>query len=63
MPETAIITGATGLLGRQVLKVFESAGYNAVGTGFIRATDNIRKVDIQSTDEVEKLFSEAKYAI
>jgi S-adenosylmethionine synthetase len=63
MPESAIITGATGLLGRQVLKFFESAGYNAVGTGFSRATDKIRKVDIQSTDEVEKLFSEVKYAI
>jgi S-adenosylmethionine synthetase len=63
MPETAIITGATGLLGRQVLKSFESAGYNAVGTGFSRATDHIRMVDIQNTDEVNKLFDEVKYAL
>jgi S-adenosylmethionine synthetase len=62
MPETALITGATGLLGRQVVKAFERAGYNVVGTGFSRATPpKIRKVDIQDADEVAKLFTETKY--
>lgn len=62
MTETAVITGATGLLGRQVLKSFDSAGFNAIGTGFNRATDKIRKLDIQNADEIEKLFNEVKYA-
>lgn len=63
MSHTALITGATGLLGRQVVKAFEAAGYHAVGTGFSRAAPpKIRKVDIQNVDEVTNLFAEVKYA-
>jgi S-adenosylmethionine synthetase len=62
MPPKALITGATGLLGRQVVKAFESAGYDVVGTGFSRASPpKILKVDIQDADEVTKLFKEVKY--
>lgn len=62
MSQTALITGATGLLGRQVIKAFDVAGYDVVGTGFSRAEPpKIRKVDIQNTDEIEKLFNEVKY--
>ena len=62
MTQTALITGATGLLGRQVLKAFETAGYNVVGTGFSRASPpKTRKVDIQNEDEIRSLFSEVKY--
>lgn len=63
MAQTALITGATGLLGRQVVQAFEAAGYNVVGTGFSRATPpKIRKVDIQNADEINSLFAEVKYA-
>jgi S-adenosylmethionine synthetase len=63
MTQTALITGATGLLGRQVVKAFERAGYNVVGTGFSRASPpKIRKVDIQNADEITTLFAEVKYA-
>ncbi len=62
MPEKALITGATGLLGRQMVKVFSSAGYDVIGTGFRRASPpSILKVDIQNPDEIDKLFSEVKY--
>lgn len=62
MSRKALVTGATGLLGRQVVKVFSSAGYDVVGTGFNRASPpQILKVDIQNPDEVDKLFSEVKY--
>lgn len=62
MPLTALVTGATGLLGRQVVKAFEKAGYNVVGTGFSRASPpRIRKVDIQDEDEIISLFAEVKY--
>jgi S-adenosylmethionine synthetase len=62
MPEKALITGATGLLGRQVVKAFTSAGYDVVGTGFSRASPpKILKIDIQDIEEVEKLFDKVKY--
>lgn len=61
MSQRALITGATGLLGRQVLKAFEDAGWDAVGTGFSRANPpKIRKVDIQNDDEVTQLLEEVK---
>lgn len=58
---TALITGATGLLGRQVLKAFEDADWQTVGTGFHRATGPIRKVDITDSGSVAALFDEVKY--
>jgi S-adenosylmethionine synthetase len=56
----ALITGATGLLGRAVLSAFESAGYEATGTGFRRASDNILKLDIRDAQAVNKVFDEVK---
>lgn len=61
MAQRALITGATGLLGRQVLKAFEDDGWDATGTGFSRATPpKILKVDIQSEDEVVKVLDDVK---
>ncbi|RMZ92441.1 hypothetical protein DV736_g339, partial [Chaetothyriales sp. CBS 134916] len=61
MAPKALITGATGLLGREVLKAFEAAGYDVVGTGFSRASPpKIVRVDIQDADEVSRLFNEVK---
>ena len=57
----ALITGATGLLGRQVLKAFQDAGCECVGTGFSRASPpTIRKIDIQNADDVAKLLEDVK---
>ena len=62
MPDKALVTGATGLLGRQVVKAFSSAGYDVVGTGFSRASPpRILKTDIQNPDETDQLFTEVKY--
>ena len=61
MSPSALVTGASGLLGRQVLKAFEKAGYKTTGTGYSRASPpKILKVDIQDADEVEKLLDEVK---
>ncbi|KIX98544.1 uncharacterized protein Z520_05845 [Fonsecaea multimorphosa CBS 102226] len=57
---SALITGASGFLGRQVLKAFSDAGWNATGTGFNRASETVRKVDIQDADAVSKLIDEVK---
>ena len=61
MTQRALVTGATGLLGRQVLKAFDDAGWEATGTGFSRGSPpQIRKVDIRNEDEVLKLLDEFK---
>lgn len=61
MPSTAVITGATGLLGRQVLKAFDDAGWESVGAGFSRASPpRIRKVDIQQESDVAGLLDDVK---
>ncbi|KAM3068948.1 hypothetical protein ACMFMG_004124 [Clarireedia jacksonii] len=61
MAKTALITGATGLLGRQVVKAFERENWKAVGTGFSRANPPaILKVDLGSESEVAKTIDEVK---
>ena len=53
MAQTALVTGATGLLGRQVFKAFESAGWPTTGTGFNRgAPPKMVKVDIRDESQV-----------
>lgn len=60
---TALITGATGLLGRQVLKAFARRDWTAKGTGFSRADGaTILKVDLASPEEVEKALEHSKYS-
>ncbi|KAI9731925.1 MAG: hypothetical protein M1834_004376 [Cirrosporium novae-zelandiae] len=54
-PQKALITGATGLLGRQVVKGFERAGWETYGTGFSRAKPpSIIKVNLLNEKEVEE---------
>lgn len=61
---TALITGATGLLGRQVLKAFARRDWSAKGTGFSRADGaTILKVDLASPEEVKKALEHSKYSI
>lgn len=63
MPKTAFVTGATGLLGRQVLRAFDHAGWRAVGSGFTRAKPPILKVDLQDQDAIDATLDETKYAL
>lgn len=60
---TALITGATGLLGRQVLKAFARRDWTAKGTGFSRADGaTILKVDLASHEEIEKALDHSQYS-
>lgn len=62
--KAALITGATGLLGRQVLKAFARRDWTAKGTGFSRADGaTILKVDLASPEEVEKALGQSEYSI
>ncbi|KAM3556148.1 hypothetical protein ARSEF4850_005670 [Beauveria asiatica] len=59
--QTVVITGATGLLGRQVSRVFRRKGWNVKGTGFSRADGvDVLKVDLGNPSEMEKLLEETK---
>jgi len=61
MTRTALITGASGFLGRQVLQAFKSAGWNTIGTGFTRANPpTILKVNLTDPAEVSKVLEEVK---
>lgn len=58
---TVLVTGATGLLGREVSASFGLRGWNVKGTGYSRA-DGIStlKVDLSNESEVASLLEETK---
>lgn len=59
--KTVLVTGATGLLGRQILKAFQSNEWNAKGTGLSRADgQTILKLDLSNDSEIEKVLNDVK---
>lgn len=59
--KNVLVTGATGLLGRQVVKAFSKNDWNATGIGFSRADGTtVLKVNLASTAEVEKALETVK---
>ncbi|KAI0472087.1 NAD(P)-binding protein [Xylariaceae sp. FL0804] len=58
---TALVTGATGLLGRQVSRAFERGKWTVKGTGYSRADGtSILKVDLQSASAIEAVLDQVK---
>ena len=58
----ALITGATGFLGRQVVAAFNRAGWSTIPTGFNRATSpQAYRLDLNDSDAVAQLLNEKKY--
>ena len=58
---TVLVTGATGLLGRQVCKLFDWGNWTVKGTGFSRADGtSILKVDLSNPAEVGKVLDDVK---
>jgi nicotinamide mononucleotide adenylyltransferase len=61
MSKTALITGATGLLGRQVVTVFERREWRVVGAGFTRAKPPaVLKLDLGSEADIARAIDEVK---
>lgn len=61
MSSTVLVTGATGLLGRQVFNTFKHSGCLVVGQGFSRATPpTIAKADLEKPDEIKQLLDDVK---
>ena len=62
MTRTVLVTGATGLLGREVVRAFRRAGWEAVGTGLTRAQPpSTLKVDLGSEEEIVAVLDQVKY--
>jgi S-adenosylmethionine synthetase len=60
MAKKVLVTGATGLLGRQVVKAFQRADWETVGIGFTRTPPEFLKVDLTSEDEIAKALDSIK---
>ncbi|KAI0122905.1 hypothetical protein BJ170DRAFT_713934 [Xylariales sp. AK1849] len=59
--KTVLVTGATGLLGRQVVRAFERSNWTVKGTGYSRADGvSILKVDLGDAAEIEKALETTK---
>ncbi|KAK4204336.1 hypothetical protein QBC40DRAFT_273265 [Triangularia verruculosa] len=59
--KTAVVTGATGLLGRQVLKAFANNDWTVKGTGLSRADGtDLLKLDLANADELKKVLDHVK---
>lgn len=61
MSLNVLVTGASGLLGRQVFNTFKHSGCLTVGQGLSRATPpTILKADLEKNEDVKKILDEAK---
>lgn len=61
MVKTALVTGATGFLGRQVSQAFRLAGFQVIGTGFTRANPpSTLKIDLSNPAEISSTLQEIK---
>lgn len=63
---TVLVTGATGLLGREVVSAFKllHSGWAVKGTGYSRADGvDILKVDLESAEDVAKTLDETRYVL
>ncbi|OAA58952.1 NAD dependent epimerase dehydratase family protein [Niveomyces insectorum RCEF 264] len=56
-----LVTGASGLLGRQVVQAFALDGWTVTGTAFSRADGkSLIKVDLGNAAEIEKVLNDVK---
>lgn len=58
--KSCLVTGATGLLGRQVAKAFAREDWKVTGTGFKRSGPSILKLDLGSETQVSKALDEIR---
>lgn len=58
--KTVLITGASGLLGRPLVKAFQTASWNVTGLAHSRASGDLLNVDLTDTLHTEKIVKERK---
>jgi uncharacterized protein YbjT (DUF2867 family) len=58
---SVVVTGATGLLGRQVVRAFEGKKWAVKGTAFSRADGiSTTKLDLNDSTQVEAFLAQVK---
>lgn len=58
---TVLVTGATGLLGREVARAFRLSGWTVKGTALSRADGvDVYKADVQKANEIARVLEETK---
>lgn len=61
MSLTVLVTGATGLLGREVLKAFKRGGWITIGQGYTRANPpTILKANLEDSKDIENLLNKTR---
>ena len=58
MSKKVLITGASGLLGRELCKKFREAGWECLGLAFSRLRSGLVKVDLCRKEQVEKVLDD-----
>lgn len=62
MTSNVLVTGASGLLGRQVFSTFQHSGVLVVGQGFTRAAPpTVLKADLEKEGDIKNIFNEVKF--
>lgn len=63
-PHRALVTGASGLLGRAVMAAFNAApGWSALGTAMSRAGEGLLRLDVRDAAAVAALLAEVRPSI
>ena len=63
MSRRVLVTGASGLLGRSLLREFKTDGWEALGLAYSRASGDLRRVDLCQRHEVAAILSEFKPSV
>ncbi len=58
--DSILITGASGLLGREVRRIFTAAGFNVVGIAHRRAEPGLLRVNLSDEEAVARMIEETR---
>ena len=58
-----LITGASGLLGRALVKEFTKASWDVTGLAYSRAGGILKKVDLRDSDAVTNVIKDFKVEV
>lgn len=63
MAKRVVVTGASGLLGREIFRCFAAEKWEVLGLAYSRAKDGLRKVDLCDPTQVEGVLEEFRPSV